>query len=128
MQVINQHLSSHVYCYSTTETQYDPDTPFTMSSLSKLEGAGMNIATLLSRNISRLASCVLDENVNQQLMQRHNKPLERIINLWKSGRSNRSATWRTLLETLLELNLVELSLQIEEYFSGECILCHFHAC
>ncbi len=122
MQVVNQHLSSHVYCYSTTETQYDPDTPFTMPSLSKLEGAGMNIVTLLSRNISRLVSCVLDEPLQHQ-----NKSLKKVIDLWKSGRSNRSATWRTLLETLLELNLVELSLQIEEYFSGECILCHFHA-
>ncbi len=124
MQVVNQHLSSHVYCYSTTETQYDPDTPFTMPSLSKLERAGMNIVTLLSRNISRLASCVLDENVNQQLIQQEDEPLERLIALWKSGRSNRSATWRALLETLLELNLVELSLRIEEYLSGKCIFMH----
>ncbi len=82
--------------------------------------------TLLSRNISRLASCVFDENVNQ-FLQQEDKPLEIVIDLWKSGRSNRSATWTTLLETLLELNLVELSLQIEEYFSGECILCNFYA-
>ncbi len=85
----------------------------------------MNIVTLLSRNISRLASCILDENVEQQLIQQEDEPLERVIDLWKSGRSNRSATWRALLGTLLELNLVELSLQIEEYLSDKCI---FQAC
>ena len=46
-------------------TPFDPDGPFAMHSLSRLEAAGINIVTLLSRNILQLASCVgvtLDQN------------------------------------------------------------------
>ena len=104
-------------------TPFDPDGSFAMHSLSRLEAAGINIVTLLSRNILQLASCVgvtLDELDLIELSRNRNysEGLEIVIDLWKSRRSNRPVTWRSLLDTLLELNLVETSLQIEEYLSG----------
>ena len=107
-------------------TPFDPDGSFAMHSLSRLEAAGINIVTLLSRNILQLASCVgvtLDQNDERNLMElsrnrNSSKGLKEVIDLWKSGISNRPVTWRSLLDTLLELNLVETSLQIEEYLSG----------
>ena len=99
----------------TAVSPYDPDSLFSMSSLSRLEeGAGIKIvSSLVQIPIQQLLSTTgipLTENAS----------IEVIVGQWESGNSQHLPTWRSLLAVLRELDLTELSQQIEDYMHGEC--------
>ena len=93
---------------------YDPDSLFSMSSLSRLEeGAGIKIVSSLA------------EIPTQRLLSTtgiHLLPVasvEVIVRHWETGNSKHRPTWRSLLAVLRELDLTDLSQQTEDYMQGE---------
>ena len=91
-------------------SQYNPDSQFSMSSLSRLEATGIEIFTSLNDLQTELEDIL---GVNKSWS------VSRAISEWVLGRSRNAPTWRTLLDILRQLDLVELSQQIEDYLSGE---------
>ena len=47
--------------------------------------------------------------------------VEEVILQWSAGRSHRSPTWRQLLTVLQDMDLIQLSQQIEEFMKGKII-------
>ena len=47
------------------------------------------------------------------------KYVEEVMLQWSAGRSRRSPTWRQLLTVLQDMDLIQLSLQIEEFMKGK---------
>lgn len=102
---------------SLTVPPYDPDSTFSMNSLSRLEeGAGFNIVKSLAEIPAQLASVLgVTTEMDQQV--------EITIKKWVSGGSQRPLTWRSLLDILWELDLEDLSQEIENYMHGEQGMC-----
>ena len=89
---------------------YNPDSQFSMSALSRLEVTGVGIFSSLNDLHTELADILsLDKLLS----------LREVISKWVSGRSRHPPTWRTLHDILRNLDLVELSQQIEDYLSGK---------
>ena len=89
---------------------YNPDSQFSMIALNKLEETGLQIVSSLDNVCTELKDIL---GLNKLLFVRE------VISEWVSGRSGHPPTWRTLLDILRQLNLVELSQQIEDYLSGK---------
>ena len=89
---------------------YNPDSHFSMNSLDRLMATGMDIFKLLYDVLAELK----DIFGLGKLWS-----VSEVLNGWVSGRSRYPPTWRTLLDILRKLDLVELSQQIEDYLSGE---------
>ena len=92
---------------------YDPDSQFSKGGLCRLEAAGIPVMTSLEKVGKKVAAAIGVHynpyfNVN-------------ILEEWASMEmtSTRPPTWRTLYEVLRELDLEELSQEIEEYLSCE---------
>ena len=49
--------------------------------------------------------------------------VEIVIGKWESGQSQHPITWRSLLDILKELDLEDLSQEIEDYMHGEQGMC-----
>ena len=87
----------------------DPDSQFNMSSLTKLEAAGIKVVTALQDNIEYLGNKIYHfgdsvENVTEQWEVRDTE------------RQNPPMTWRSLLNIISQgMNMRELSQQLEDY-------------
>ena len=96
---------------------YDPDSQFTMSSLTKLEAAGIKVVTALQDNIDYLETKLLPAH-----LLGHLDSVQSVVEQWKdymlSGKeAPPPMTWRLLLHILSQgMNLKELSQKIEDYF------------
>ena len=98
---------------------YDPDSRFSMNSLSRLEGvAGIKIVTSLAEIPAQLAAVL-----GVSLMAGEEQQVEIVIGKWESGQSQHPITWRSLLDILKELDLEDLSQEIEDYMHGEQGMC-----
>ena len=111
-------ISSHQTSSSLVAVSpYDPDSLVSMSSLSRLEeGAGIKIvSSLVEIPTQQLLSTarIFLEAVTE------GASIEVIVRQWiESGYSLRPPTWRSLLAVLRELDLTDLSQQIEDYMHG----------
>ena len=86
-----------------------------MPALSKLEYTGVQIITSLKAILSQLRAHI---GVSE-----YYRDFKRVIIEWNSGRSHIPPTWKSLLSVLKDLNLEELSQQIEDYLIyGELLL------
>ena len=102
-------LYLYLISYSHTVSPYHPDSHFSMNALDRLEATGIKIVTSLYGLHTKLVDILgVDKSWS----------VSYVINKWMSGRSHRPSTWRTLLDILKKLDLVELSQQIEDYLSG----------
>ena len=105
-------LYQHFGNFFLTVSPYDPDSRFSMNSLTRLEGgAGIKIVTSLAEIPARLAAAIGVAGEEQQV--------EIVIGKWESGQSQHSVTWRSLLDVLRRLDLEDLSQEIEDYMHGE---------
>ena len=106
-------LYLYLISYSHAVSPYNPDSQFTIKALSRLEATGIKIDTSLYGLHTKLVDIL---GVDKSLS------VSEAISEWVSGRSHHPPTWRRLLDVLRKLDLVELSQQIEDYLSGECVL------
>ena len=99
-------------------TPYDPDSRFTMSSLTRLEAAGIKVVTALRDNIDYLKRKL-------GLLAARPYSINSVVKKWEvSALSGQKAvkapppmTWRSLLQILSQgMNLKDLSQQIEDFF------------
>ena len=105
--------------FSLAVSPYDPDSRFSMNSLSRLEeGAGIKIVTSLADIPAQLAAVL-----GVSLMTGEEQQMEIVIGKWESGQSQHPITWRSLLDLLKELDLEDLSQEIEDYMHGEQGMC-----
>lgn len=83
---------------------YDPDdrSQFSVSALSRLEAAGIQLMAALEKNGAPAARAMIKQ--------------------WQFGGNPHTLTWRSLLEMLNELYLEELGHQIEKYLKSEFII------
>ena len=103
------------YTFSLAVSPYDPDSRFSMNSLSRLEeGAGIKIVTSLAEIPAQLAAVL-----GVRLMAGEKQQVEVVIGKWESGQSQHPITWRSLLDILKELNLKDLRQDIDDYMHGE---------
>ena len=103
------------YAFSLAVSPYDSDSRFSMNSLSRLEeGAGIKIVTSLAEIPAQLAAVL-----GVRLMTVEEKQVEIVIGKWESGQSQHPITWRSLLDILKELDLEDLSQEIEDFMHGE---------
>ena len=92
---------------------YDPDSRFSKGALSRLEAAGIPVLTSLKKvDKKNLAAAFRVQNTGD------------VLENWASAGNilstrDRCPTWRTLYEVLSELDLEELSQEIEDYLSCE---------
>ena len=85
---------------------YNPDSQFSKGALSRLEAAGIPVLTSLEKVDEKLAAAIGAQNTSK------------VLKKWASGEflSTRPPTW---YEVMRELDLEELSQEIEEYLSCE---------
>lgn len=114
------------HCIHFSEPPYDPNGPFNISSLHKLENAGIKIVTSFLENFSCLQTAtgiVLEDYAKENWFgnQRHDiECLDIVINRWESSKGQYPANWKSLLHVVSEkMNLKELSQQIEKYLTGK---------
>ena len=103
-------LYLYLVSYAHAGSPYNPDVPFSVSSLSRLEATGIQIVASLN-DLRRELEDILGVDKFGSAGE--------VISEWVSGRSRHPPTWRALHDILRELDLVELSQQIEDYLSGE---------
>ena len=96
-------------------TSYDPDSRFTTSALSRLEGVGIPVMTSLNTNIQLLRP-VLSTSVPNAYTFNDTTSL---LNTWLSSHVSNCLppTWKSLLLIIRLLNLDDLAQQIETYLS-----------
>ena len=91
---------------------------------------GIQIVSVLAEHHSTLTSSSgveLQPRVDHRgreiaLPDRNTEPakyVEEVILLWSAGRSHRSPTWRQLLTVLQDVDLIQLSQQLEEFIKGK---------
>ena len=91
-----------------------------MSALSRLEGVGIQVVTSLAKVHTKLIQAAGIRTVWHQLPSDSSKAVEIVISQWKSpGKSRLPPTWTSLFNVLKKLELIELSVQIEDYLTGE---------
>ena len=96
-------LKYHLFSVS----QYDPDSPFYISSLISLEAAGIKVVTALQHNLEYL-------KIELGLYD-HSFFVQHVIEQWEV-RGQPPRTWRSLLHIISQgMNLTGLSQQIEDY-------------
>ena len=106
------------YAFSLAVSPYDPDSRFSMNSLSRLEeGAGIKIVTSLAEIPAQLAAVL-----EVRLMAGEEQKVEIVIGKWESGQSQHPITWRSLLDILKELARPGRP-EIEDYMHGEHEIC-----
>ena len=90
-----------------------------MSALSRLEGVGIQVVTSLAKVHTELIKAVgitVNKTVWRQCVSDCAKA-EVVISQWESP--GKSRTWTSLFDVLKKLELNELSVQIEDYLTGE---------
>ena len=81
-------------------------------------------STLTSSSGVELQPRVDDDGDEIALPDPNTKPakyVEEVILQWSAGHSRRSPTWRQLLTVLQDMDLIQLSQQIEEFIKGKII-------
>ena len=81
-------------------------------------------STLTSSSGVELQPRVDDDGDEIALPDPNTKPakyVEEVILQWSDGRNRRSPTWRQLLTVLQDMDLIQLSQQIEEFIKGKII-------
>ena len=90
-----------------------------MSALSRLEGVGIQVVTSLAKVYTKLIQAA-GITLEHRLVSDPAQAVEIVISQWKSpGKSRLPPTWTSLFGILKILELKELSVQIEDYLSGE---------
>ncbi len=88
-----------------------------MSSLSKLEAAGIHILSALEEQVTPLAEITgVQWPISHGYTAR--QCLSIILDNWEDGKGTRPPTWRSFMEVLRELNLEVLGEEIAQYLSG----------
>ena len=112
-------------------SSYSPEIEFPHNVLTRLEEVmGIQIVSVLAELHSTLTSSsgvellprVDDDGREIALPDPSTKPakyVEELMLQWWAGRSRRSPTWRQLLTVLQDMDLIQLSLQIEEFMKGK---------
>lgn len=117
-------------------SSFDPDSKFVFNVLSRLEAVmGIQIVSVLANKYS-----VLETSSGVKLMDRFDSrkgevtftyseknpvlKVREITRQWLWGRSHRPPTWKQLLDVLQDIDLTELSQQIEAFMKGNTILQH----
>ena len=105
---------------------YQLDSKFEMSSLAKLEGTThINIVSTLLGVQKELVDTIkvkLNSKAEQRVQGVQNQEkvyLELIIDHWVAGKSKEVATWEALIGVLRELDLRDMSIDIEDFMYGE---------
>ena len=102
---------------------YDPGGLFSKDCLSRIEKvAGIQILSTLAkipRQLVSVAGVHMDAHNHWKDYEGTVICIEMIIDEWKPGKSRRPPTWRSLLDVLRELDLKDLSQDLEEYMQGE---------
>ena len=106
-----------VIMYYHTVTSYDPDSLFTMSALSRLEGVGIPILTSLETNI-QLLQHVLSFIPTSHTYTQSTSLLDAWLSCHSGVSSHISPTWKNLLLIIRLLNLDDLAQRMETYLSG----------
>ena len=95
-----------------------------MGALSKLEGVGIQVVTSLAKVHTELIQAA-GITLEHRLVSDPAQAVEVVISQWESpGKSRHPPTWASLFHVLKKLELNELSVQIEDYLSGEWRLNH----
>ena len=95
-----------------------------MTALSRLEGVGIQVVTSLAKVHTELIQAA-GITLEHRLVSDPAEAVEIVINQWESpGKSRLPPTWTSLFGILKKLELKELSVQIEDYLSGEWRLNH----
>lgn len=98
-----------------------------MSSLTRLEGlAKIDIVSSLTENHKQLVSAariILDAKTEEKLLNitEPNIYFEVIIDQWIAGMAKEPPTWSSLLQVLRQLDMEDVSIDIEDFMYGECI-------
>ena len=112
-------------------SSYSPEIEFPRNVLTRLEAVmGIQIVSVLSEHHSTLTSSsgvqlqprVDDDGDEIELPDPNTEPaeyVEEVILQWSARRSRRPPTWRQLLTVLQDMDLIQLSLQIEEFIKGK---------
>lgn len=96
-----------------------------MNTLLKLDRvANIKVIQLLSEVKTKLitaAGITLESRAESKMSYLKDPELhvEIILSQWKLGRSQRPPTWRSLLDTLVELNMKQLSQDMLDFMCGE---------
>ena len=97
-----------------------------MSSLAKLEGTThINIVSTLlgvQKELMDTIKVKLNSKAEQRVQGVQNQEkvyLELIIDHWVAGKSKEVATWEALIGVLRELDLRDMSIDIEDFMYGE---------
>ena len=118
-------------CFFPAVSSYSPEIEFPHNVVTRLEAVmGILIVSVLADHHTTLTSSSgveLQPRVDHRgheiaLPDRSTKPakyVEELMLQWSAGRSHRSPTWRQLLTVLQDMDLIQLSLQIEEFIKGK---------
>ena len=100
-------------------TPFNPENQFSMGALSRLEGVGIPVVTSLAKVHTELIQAA-GITLEHQHVSDSAQAVEIVIRKWESpGKSRLPPTWTSLFSILKKLELKELSMQIEDYLSGE---------
>ena len=120
-------------CFFLSVSSYSPEIEFPHNVLTRLEAVmGIQIVSVLAERHSSLTSSsgvellprVDDDGDEIALLDPNTEPakyVEELIFQWSAGRSRRFPTWRQLLTVLQDMDLVQMSQQIEEFIKGKII-------
>lgn len=95
-----------------------------MSSLCRLEAAGIPVVTSLAKNITQFIEAygiTLDERCMEVVDLESAEGVEVVLHQWGLMERPHPLSWSMLFEVLRKLYLEDLSLQIEDYLTSECI-------
>ena len=94
---------------------YDPDSRFTMSSLARLEAAGIKVVSALQDNIKNLRNKILRSGVTVQSVIEEWSVIEWKVQVHGTEQCP-PMTWRSLLDIISQgMNMRALSQQIEDH-------------
>ena len=119
-------------CIFPAVSSYSPEIEFPHNVVTRLEAVmGILIVSVLAEIHSTLTSSSgvelqprMDDGDEIALPDPNAEPakyVKEVILQWSAGRSRRSPTWRQLLTVLQDMDLIQLSLQIEEFMKGKII-------
>ena len=97
---------------------FDPDSKFISGVLLRLEAVGIQIVSALANVYSKVATKSGMQLEGVELPDPQEEPgkyVMEVISLWSAGHNR---TWRELLDVLRDVELQDMSRQIEAYMEG----------
>ena len=109
-------------CFPSHAASPFPDSRFSLSCLSRLEMAGIQLKKLLqdipnfhkAAQLPDSAAPPVFKNLSYYSHYNARIEMERVFSRWVAGDSRLPPTWRSLVSVLIELGLAELSQQVED--------------